>query len=138
MVLKFLRIFCAFALLGASCFAGDKKCEEMVMDDPYDNMTWGDTCFYPLQTIAQAHADFRESKMKESPDDPGYKNLRSKLEIGKKYKYGSLEKERVVIDYAWDDDKTLNVEMFYSGGITTVKFVQEDNGTRMSVIYSAD
>lgn len=44
----------------------------------------------------------------------------------------------ITIGYAWDKDKKLDISMFYAGGDTRVEFVQEDNGTTMTITYSPD
>ncbi|MDR0746828.1 MAG: hypothetical protein LBE89_02925 [Helicobacteraceae bacterium] len=92
-------------------------------------------CFYPAQTIVEAYADFRKSGIEENSNDPGYTNLRAKLEIGKDVKDTY---DYVAINYEWNGDKTFVVKMFYVGGETDVKFTQDRNGTRATMIFSPD
>jgi hypothetical protein len=119
-------MLCAFG------FAGDKRCEEAVFDEDAAAIY---SCFYPAQTILEAYADFRESRIQESPDDPGYKNLRVKLEIGKNHKYAD---DDVEIQYTWNNDKALVVNIYYAGGETDAEFTREPDGTRSIVTFSPD
>lgn len=80
---KLLRFFCAFALLSAFVIAVEKQCE--VKDFDMESYTRKEICFYPKQTLLEAYADFRKTKIKSDSNDSGYENLRTKLEIGKNY-----------------------------------------------------
>ncbi|MDR3162421.1 MAG: hypothetical protein LBT81_00980 [Helicobacteraceae bacterium] len=95
--MKVLYCICVLALsLYADPFSGDENCKDIVFEGE-EYYSTGYECFYPKLTIAQVYADFRADKIKDDSDDPGYKNLRATLEIGKNYEYGSLDKKEVEI-----------------------------------------
>jgi hypothetical protein len=131
-ILRFLSLLCFAAM---SCFANDKNCEDTVFGKEESNYMSGYNCFYPEQNIINTYEHFRKNQLKESPDNVGYKNLRGALKSEKDYKD---EFENVSIYYIWTSNKTLNVNIFYADKITKARFMQDDNGTRLGVIFLAD
>jgi hypothetical protein len=111
------------------CLANDSNCKYI----DFGEEEFGYECFYPKQNIVNAYEHFRKSRLTESPDDIGYKNLRVMFEVGEIY---IDEFEDMRIYYIWtSNETTLSVDLFYTNQTIHAAFIQKNSGMEFTITF---
>lgn len=100
------------------------------IEDGYMN---GNSCFFPNQQLSAIY----EQYWKKAQGDKDEKHLRKALEPMKDYQ-DIIEDGYLYINYHWRSVKELKIEFSFAGGVTTLVFKENDEGTELTTIYSAD
>lgn len=115
-----------------------KECEHSFYYDEnglYDGYASGSVCFYPHKTLSQAYADFRN----ENINNANGRYLRERLLVKKNVKIVIDEEDMdLIIQYTWPNEKHLQLELSFAGGVTTFEMIQTENGMMIKELYSAD
>lgn len=142
---KLFILFILVLLFANSCLAQNNNLDKNIINEHstnkhckklthnQDSYVSGFVCFYSNKSLLETY----KSYWKKNLDNENGKGLRKKIVILKNY-HDVITKGSKEVTYKWNSKKKLTIELFFSGGTTTLIFQEKNNGTELTTIYDAD
>ncbi|EGT3623133.1 hypothetical protein [Morganella morganii] len=116
------------AAVSASSTPAEPVCKETVRDpESYDST---DECYYKDSNLVQTYGIYRSTT-----GEP--KNLAEKLTPGTDRAFTDYG-DTVSLEYKWQGNNHLTVTQLFNGGLDTITFEDDGQGTRVITAYSPD
>lgn len=113
-----------------------KECEALSFQDENGNediYRSGNKCFYSEKSVLESYHEYK----KINAENETGQYLRNTIIKGSNY-HDVIENGYLDISYTWINNQKLEIKLLFSGGVTTLLFEENENGTEVSTIYDAD
>lgn len=114
---------------------GAQGCERLIYYDEngqYDGYDGGTACRYAGIDLLQAYADYRQRTLENG------NGQYLKPEVSRLQDDEDRSQEEVSVTYTWAGPQKLTVELFFGGGVDTLVLIENEQGTEVRDLYSAD